>query len=754
MASREGDSKEACEDGHTTVRRQDVLTPLKERPARRKRFLTFDIESKKDDTQDKGFTRPFYVGIHDGVSFVAFRDEPHLARRSYVDRHIQPGGCIDKAMNYMLSSRFSGCSFYGHNAGSFDWLFVPAWLRRHEEEFSFSIVPVQSSIQKFTIDRIDTEYTKRRKKKDTYTLLDSMKLFPGKLEKMLNAFQVGSKVKHDLDLHEDDPRWEAYLRQDCVGLYEALVRYHELIERMGGEVGMTAPSTAMKLFRRKFLGKGETPSQVPRHSHFGGCPDEGKPTYQPGDCEGCCHTYIRRAYYGGRTEVIRAWGENFRYYDINSSYVASMLAEMPAGDRYVEENPQGIDEVRAKRYIAFVECVVEIPESCYLPPLPHRRKGDGKLVFPTGRFSGVWDLDELRLLKHPLVNGRILKVRRIVWYRRQHLFRDMVKVLWQYRDKDGYMDGNALKEFEEGLSELAKLMGNSSYGKFGMNQERMQIVRRLEVGPEYCFLCAAYTPNREGLCPECVGSKSASGDPECPYWYQRRFTDAPYIIPQISAHITSLSRISLWNFAAEALMAGSRVYYMDTDSCLTNAAMPSSKKLGEFKDEHPGKLLEGDFVQPKVYRICETVESHRARYDVWTTKLGAWLGSTLDADALRLEPSELAHVLGGLDPALLDRLPAEMRSVPVRLGDKVTMKGFPSDMRTAENLARLRDGGVLEFERLQKVRTLAREDFAKPPKMVGVKKSFKLRRSDKRILMANGDTRPIAIYDDTDEAAE
>jgi hypothetical protein len=61
--------------------------------------------------------------------------------------------------------------------------------------------------------------------------------------------QKKAKLDMDLDVEEEDFRWKTYLERDCVALYQAMEKYHDLVEnKLGGEVGMTAPSTSNWLF--------------------------------------------------------------------------------------------------------------------------------------------------------------------------------------------------------------------------------------------------------------------------------------------------------------------------------------------------------------------------------------------------------------------------------------------------------------------------------------------------------------------------
>jgi hypothetical protein len=695
--------------------------------------MTVDIESKHNASSKKaGFTRPFMVGIfdpNDGVEgvYVEYVDEPHLKKRPWQARHYLPGGCVDKAMNYMLQDKFLGYSFYAHNGGNFDHLFWLHWLRLHQDEFGFEIIPVQSSIQIIRVWR--NPESPDETVKDAWTFLDSAKLMPMSLAKACKTFGIPGKVEFELNVHESDPRWSVYLEQDCRALAGVLQKFYDMIElKLGGEVGMTAPATSMKLFRKKYLGKGSSPKKVPRYQHWDDCTRIGA---KGGPCKGCAHAWIRRGYYGGRTELFEGYGTNLFYYDINSSYVAAMREKMPVDDRYVTSGD--IDWRLFPTHAGFAEVSVYIPPDCVLPPLPHRAKRTGKLLFPTGHFHGVWSMEELKLLGHEKVRGQITHIGRVVWFRRKPMFVEMVDELWQLRDK-------SLATWDEGLDATAKLMGNSLYGKFGMMEDRTTIAFAKDASPDACFLCQAVVEVDAGLCNACEGSKSATGDPDSDVWYQHKRIDAPYIIPHLAAHITALARVRLWAFMQMALaVPGGRVLYTDTDSAVTNVKLPTSSALGALKDEYPGIPLTFLGVQPKVYMLEVPLPGFAEKgkpENEWKTS-------------------------------------------------KVTMKGFPPDLRTKENLEVLIKGskltkserarcdgkdvkggkenhvwtrlknktgkarrcevcGTLAFTRLQKIRTLARTAFTHPPVMSDVKKSFKS-KYDKRIELADGTTVPIVL---------
>jgi hypothetical protein len=304
-----------------------------------------------------------------------------------------------------------------------------------------------------------------------------------------------------------------------------------------------------------------------------------------------------------------------------------------------------------------------------------------------------------------MVNGKIFDVKRVVWFRKKKLFDGMVEKLWALRDK-------SLPTYDEGLSVTAKLLGNSLYGKFGMNEERKTIVFCEPREPGECVICGKSAGDT--LCPACIGSTPANPKTETGIWYQKKEVSAAYIIPQIAAHITTLARVRLWHVMRKVLEMGKKLYYTDTDSVLTDAILPCSSELGELKDEYPGETIRCLAIQPKVYMIQKE------------TPFKDEHAKTCDNPCKELD----CKTCGKCHGCALE---------------KVAMKGFPKQVRTRENLAKLRAGEKLKFSRLNKVRTLARSGFLDPPTMnLNVTKSFKT-AYDKRVMLEDGTTLPVVL---------
>lgn len=510
-----------------------VLKPLYD-DIKRRPFITFDLESKDGLTQKPGFDRPFLAGWYDGINYQYAK-----ARRCDPD-YWQPGGVIDHAMRRILVDDYRGHIIYAHNGGRFDFLFELPWLEcvGRDLGFCYKVVPLQSSIQILEVWKADKKRTKWR-------FLDTVRLLQMPLDKAAKTFGLGGKMVFDLAEDEDHPDWPEYNRVDTVKLYDTMLLYHGYVEeRLNAEVKISTAGTAMSYFRRNHLGK-----EVEREIET--------------------HLFVRPAYFGGRVEVFRKQGTGLRYYDINSSYPASMLRPVPSGQAYAWEGVPTAKVTSGR--LGFIEADVELPE-CEFPPLPVRH--EGKLMFPVGRLRGVWSSVELSRVKQ-----HVKRWGKSVWYDSEPILASFVRSLYEYRDK-------GRDDYNEGMAVIAKWLMNGLYGKFGMNEVRTKLV------------VAGQDTIPEGAWP-------ADGTPDSALWYCEEITDQPYIIPQISATVTAYSRVMLLDWMVAARERGGNVYYCDTDSLVTDVVMPVSTELGQLKQEY-GDDLTGHFLGPKMYALIET----------------------------------------------------------------------------------------------------------------------------------------------------
>ena len=562
---------------------------------------------------------------------------------------------------------YQGFWIYAHNGGNFDFLFLLRELIKKTWRYEIEITPIQSCM--FMVVVTELEAPGGKQKRDAkWTFLDSARLMPLKLNQVGTTFGIGNKVElkmsyNDLAAPKNKAIMAKYLKQDCVLLHQSIVAFQKIINRLGGQLGATLPSTAIDVFRRKFLLK-----DIYTNRHFGGCPDYGKANRKSGKknkskqrgksitqdhpirnesrkhihdplvhrpilsgrgetinagrigtngsgntkrnhsnsigrgksnsektgnqgnvklkkCTGCGHRWLREGYYGGRTEIFRMKYKPTKehpiayFYDINSHYPHCMLEAMPIGPAMVLKQNFKLKEIisNAKRMVGIVECTVEIPKNCYLPPLPYRNKG--KLIFPTGRFRGHWDAVELAAL--PRVGGKIIKTHKSAWFDASPIFAPYIETLYKFRNKKA-------KNFNSGMSWIAKILMNSTYGKFAMKEDRTSIV----VHPD----------ELEGLTPI---------DLDSDVWTKETQLCANYVAPQLSIHVTALARIRLWEKMQDILDQGGRIYYCDTDSIVTSGVeIPTGAKLGQWELEN--KITRAEFVLPKLY-LVETLEENEAK---------------------------------------------------------------------------------------------------------------------------------------------
>jgi hypothetical protein len=723
------------------------LKPLIGKGKPEKAHCTYDIESKD-------WTRPFLVGFYDGKGPVRqFRDAWVLNenRKAPAGRYYERGGCVDRFLRFFFGIDGKPCpgckagldftarapgkkhtckkrreryctkhfNIYAHNGGRFDHLFMLPWLEKHESEFGWESITAGGRVIMLTVWLLKDPKVK-------WSFRDSVSLIPLSLRKAGETFckdeaQKMSLVDDDYSLDEWDPYWDEYNAVDCIVLHNVLTNFTKLIHRLGGRVKITAPGIAIDIFRRVYQKK-----WIERCEHFEhSCPDvcaHDKPCPRrncKGECHGCAHDFARSAYYGGRTELFWAYGTDITYFDINSSYPASMLGNMPIGKSF-EYTPKGsvkgatrLFNCWSEKKVGIVECTVEIPIGCKIPPLPYR--SNGKLIFPVGTFSGVWDWEELKLLTHPLVGGRIVEIKRSLWYKAEPFFREMVLALYHYRTahingcKKGSICGgkSCNPDYSEGLSYCAKLILNSLYGKFGTNplREKTVVIGKHDKWPEFGY-CIDFRDWR--------------------VWNVQTVLKSAYIMPQVAEHVTTLSRVRLFLGMMKIVEQGCEVFYCDTDSVMSNGAMDESEELGGWKNEEPGMLISGDFSLPKTYRL----RFHEPECCNAITCPGC----------LREHDKACKHKEDGLCDYSCKRT-------------KTRMKGIPRSEQSSKNWDHMiGDGKEIRFEQMMQFSGIIREGIGtekteKKLPLPRMKKTQKTIRAvfDKRKMYRDGRTVPLII---------
>lgn len=241
----------------------------------------------------------------------------------------------------------------------------------------------------------------------------------------------------------------------------------------------------------------------------------------------------RLAYYGGRTEVFDYRKHNEVFYDdINSSYPFSMTQPLPRPDKYerVREKYEDIED-----YFGITLAKIEAPK-LHIPVLPY--KLNGKLIFPTGKWIGVYTHAELNYAKQ--FGYKIKAIESIIYPEKFTAFENFIKSYYEKKQKST----------TEAEKAFYKLVLNSLYGKFAEKRYEKLLCRIETLDKE------TFERYKDRLFEE-NGWVSLRGD---------RLSDPKHCFPVLSAYITSYSRIKLYE---DRLKHSDKICYCDTDSVIS-----------------------------------------------------------------------------------------------------------------------------------------------------------------------------------------
>jgi hypothetical protein len=312
---------------------------------------------------------------------------------------------------------------------------------------------------------------------------------------------------------------------------------------------------------------------------------------------------MRNSYYGGVVEVFKNEGTDLKLYDVTSLYPYAMLNDMPGGNMVFSTDSN------LNNYFGIVFVEVDTsglnPKYSNYPLLPH--KIDGRMYNPLGKWTGWYFSEEVKL-------AETLGYNIIVHY--GYKFERISNVFNSFIAK--YFSIKA------GLSDIlmdrttAKMILNSVYGKLGMrpHQDKVEIVestRAEEILSKFSVKEQfSLTNELEFLRYE---NKPISGFLELygkdEYLDFMLDCDSKNIsvnqsLPSAIA-ITAYARMYMFNIIYKLIDLGIVIYYMDTDSIVVNAPIPSDlvgNGLGLFKLEYD--VAQGYFISPKLYALKTT----------------------------------------------------------------------------------------------------------------------------------------------------
>lgn len=423
----------------------------------------------------------------------------------------------------------------------------------------------------------------------TWTFLDSARLFPSSLNDLCKMYEVEGKATeykqewNDISLLDNKEELEIftqYSKQDSISLLLALLKARK-IYLTDFDVDITkvvsAPSLSLLIFRHKYL-------------------ELSIPILQR-DID----SIIRQSYFGGSSDYNIHYGENLKYYDVNSLYPFAMMNDMPLHYLFTIEN-SGIE---LEDTFGFVEAIITPPKDIQNPLLMHHYMG--KNIHPIGTWQGTYFSEELKAAVKYGYEIEILKVHQ--FSRIQDLFKEYVSDFYELKKK-----ATAEKNTTT-TTKIAKLHLNSLYGIFGRSlnvlstkvpespAKEIDIVSKYPVKSiinvnEHTNIFLTYSNVDFNLIKETNSELNIN-----------LLLQPMQIVKSnvaLASAITAYARIEMMKYKT---IPGLKVLYTDTDSIFTNMELPSymvGDDLGQMKDELKGGWIkEAYFFGVKKYAYTD-----------------------------------------------------------------------------------------------------------------------------------------------------
>jgi hypothetical protein len=301
---------------------------------------------------------------------------------------------------------------------------------------------------------------------------------------------------------------------------------------------------------------------------------------------------IRKAYFGGRTAVIRPMVDSGRHFDQQSAYASALATiAIPVG-KPIALAGRNAERALESDYAGIFSASVDVPD-LFIPPLPIREPK--RIVYPVGKMRGVWTGLELR---NAMDRGVIVESVRwaITWPTKLIRFRSLMLEWWNARRRAGK---------ETALGAWLRVLPSSLTGKLAENPDK----RVASIYPREIRMCRGKAPCRnaklrDGVIVDrgrCTGACGAYS--QLDQWGQiwsipiRRPSPCSHI--EWAAHLTAAARIRLLEGMESQ---GAELAYSATDSVWTSGENPPGtvgSGLGDW--EHKEDFTEFHCAAPGQY---------------------------------------------------------------------------------------------------------------------------------------------------------
>jgi hypothetical protein len=473
---------------------------------------------------------------------------------------------------------------FAHNLGNFDGYFLYKGLMLcYNPDHVTCIMDESNSF--ISIQHINVPYIEWK---------DSLRIFPISLNKLCKMFVVDGKTApynpqfNSINLFNNPELLQLFVEyslQDAKALYQALSIAQSIYFdkfKVDIESVYSTATLSLKIFRTVF---------------------QDKPIYiLPYNID----SFIRTGYFGGGTDVYKAYAKNVYYYDVNSLYPYAMLNPMPYNilnnGKMIDLSNKSLDS-----FFGFALVKIFCPLNMARPVLSFHY--EGKTIYPVGNWIGVYFSEELKAVSKLGYQITLIKGYE---FTKTDLFSGYIKHFYEIKKNSSGVERN-----------MAKLQLNNLYGYFGRKQIGLitQNVKNIElnnilstrvvksitpINTEYTTVLS-YSNINHTLIEKLNVDFQSIGSPQ------------HYIMSNVAlaAAVTAYARITMIPFKID-----SNTLYTDTDSIFTTRALNPfnwfpiaadvQSKFNTFLD------VQFDMVRSdrKLYPFTENNP-----YDGWLTKL-------------------------------------------------------------------------------------------------------------------------------------
>lgn len=438
------------------------------------------IDSETDPFKFGRMPEPFIWGFYDGNVYLTFDSTKELAE------YLQTQDII----------------VYAHNGGKFDYHFLLPYLNKKEK-----VMVINSRLAKWKLGKCE--------------LRDSYNILPVPLSAINKDVFDYTKMEKNVR-HKHMPEIKAYLKNDCVYLYDAIIKY---VNEYG--LHLTQAGASFRVWQNRFDG------ETPRTSRG-------------------FYNEFSRYYFGGRVSCFESgvFNGNFDFIDINSAYPFAMRHKHPWGKECDMSKRWPKDHEIHRSFVTL---------TCYSAGAFPIRRENGSLDFPH-------EINTYHVTGHELMAALATDTIKNPKIEYSYIFQDEIDFT-EYVDYFYQLKLDAEKSGDKASRLFAKLFMNSLYGKFAANPDRYK---------EYII------DNFDSHCPEGYAHDAAIGNKQLysrplPEPIQRWYNIAT------AASITGWVRGYLWkaiNQVENPLYCDT-----DSIICKSTGNLPMGDKLGAWATE-------------------------------------------------------------------------------------------------------------------------------------------------------------------------